>query len=1427
MAATFIKSLRYNRMKRLFTFAIVGMIAAFAFAQPQFAQKRAPRTIERAANCSELMLNMEAAVTAHEKAEAADYSSTSKLIRSNKAVNGFESFTSFTKSLNSANVSSRSLTAGSSFRFAPAKEVTQEGNVTITTDANGIITNVEGGETRIYQRDPEADATYISNNSAYIASQSGNVEVVVDGNNYYFKNIITRYTTGAWVKGVKEGSTITIAPAQLLSYNATYNAGIGLRWALISAEGSVSADDAYAENITFSVNDDVLTLEGSTNWEQGSEVHFIAGIWMDDDSFSGYGDFQTVLTYDPTYVPPSTDLVELPEGAVAEDWFVNAISVTSSTETPIKNQGVSVAFDGSDVYIQGIFSSFPTAWVKGTIDGTEVSFDNFQYIGTYSTYSIWMIGVDAEEGEILAPTANYDSDAKTITFNCDLLANAKPDAIYYLTWLEDVVVSAEALTIEEPVITDLTAELPYVNTLDTPEEQAEAAIYDANDDGKTFSFYNGAARYAYNGSSAADDYLVFPGVELEAGVAYKVSIDTRAQSANYPERVEVVAGKVAKASQLNITVIEPTDVAVTEFVTLSNGEFTVVESGTYYFAAHAISDADCYYLYVDNFSIKANDPYSPAAASDFEVTADAQGAKKATITFTVPSHTINGDALTGNLNMTLTQDGETIAEESVAAGAAYSKEVEVATSGYYTFSVSFSYDNHQSEVSTVKAYIGVDVPSAVENLELADKSTKIGMKWNAPAEGANGYPIIVSDLTYNVYPVELVEFWGMVFPSVDTDNPLAIGLTATQADVDYNTNEGAMAYTYFAVAAENEAGVGSASIKAIITGAPYELPIFESVANKTLSYWWATASDDENYDADGGLYYGTNPSDGDEGCFAFVAETAGWITLESGKIALGGAANPVISFEAFSETNAGKLNVSVVTSNGEFPLQVITPASEYTAYTVSLVDYANEPFIRIIIKGVFDEAGTIELDNIKILNQLDNNLVAKSIKASAKANAGDDINVDVVVENQGSVAPAAGSYTVDLYVDGEVYESAEGVEIPSFDNHTFSFAIPTSIMSKESMAIKAVVNFAADEDQTNNETAEVTSKVILPKYPVVEDLAGEATVDGIKLTWSEPNTENLVADPVTDDFESYEPFQYGDNIGDWTLVDVDQSPMGGINGIDLGALEPGATLGSFFVMNNEGDEFNESFTANSGNQYLSTMFAYDGETFNNDWLISPVLSGDAQTISFFARSYTLQYGAEKFAVWYSTTDLAIESFIKVQDFEAATDTWEEYTFDVPEGAKYFAIQCVSEQAFMLFIDDITYIPGNGASTELSIVGYNIYRDGVKLNAEPVGENEYLDADIELGTKYSYAVSTVYDLGESKTSAAVEVTSLTDGVFGVSSKISVKVVNNMIVINGAENASIASVDGKVIYDAAGNARVSVAPGVYVVKADKKVCKVIVK
>lgn len=58
--------------------------------------------------------------------------------------------------------------------------------------------------------------------------------------------------------------------------------------------------------------------------------------------------------------------------------------------------------------------------------------------------------------------------------------------------------------------------------------------------------------------------------------------------------------------------------------------------------------------------------------------------------------------------------------------------------------------------------------------------------------------------------------------------------------------------------------------------------------------------------------------------------------------------------------------------------------------------------------------------------------------------------------------------------------------------------------------------------------------------------------------------------------------------------------------------------------------------------------------------------------------------------------------------------------------------------------------------ETAFFGYNIYRDGIKINSEPTQETGYFDENLEFGTTYLYAVTAVYDAGESNPAGPIEV-----------------------------------------------------------------------
>ncbi len=110
-------------------------------------------------------------------------------------------------------------------------------------------------------------------------------------------------------------------------------------------------------------------------------------------------------------------------------------------------------------------------------------------------------------------------------------------------------VSQIVFTIEEPVPAPKQIdELPYQNSFDTEELQSDSRIIDANNDTRTWAAYNGMMRYTYSSTNAGDDWLVSPMIKLIAGKVYKISLNARAQSNRYQEKLEVKAAKDATAS---------------------------------------------------------------------------------------------------------------------------------------------------------------------------------------------------------------------------------------------------------------------------------------------------------------------------------------------------------------------------------------------------------------------------------------------------------------------------------------------------------------------------------------------------------------------------------------------------------------------------------------------------------------------------------------------------------------------------------------------------------------------------------------------------------------------------------------------------------------------------------------------------------------
>jgi len=146
--------------------------------------------------------------------------------------------------------------------------------------------------------------------------------------------------------------------------------------------------------------------------------------------------------------------------------------------------------------------------------------------------------------------------------------------------------------------------------------------------------------------------------------------------------------------------------------------------------------------------------------------------------------------------------------------------------------------------------------------------------------------------------------------------------------------------------------------------------------------------------------------------------------------------------------------------------------------------------------------------------------------------------------------------------------------------------------------------------------------------------------------------------------------------------------------------------------------------------------------FNNDWLISPQTTlGTNSLFHFWVRSYTDQYGLEKYNVLVSTTDNNPGSFTSISGSTPllAPAEWTHMEFDLSmyDGQTiYVAIQCVSEDAWVFMVDDISIDFVVGTPEIAEEVEYSIYPNPVTDQLNITSENEMIQVDIfnQLGQK---------------------------------------------------------------------------------------------
>lgn len=271
-----------------------------------------------------------------------------------------------------------------------------------------------------------------------------------------------------------------------------------------------------------------------------------------------------------------------------------------------------------------------------------------------------------------------------------------------------------------------------------------------------------------------------------------------------------------------------------------------------------------------------------------------------------------------------------------------------------------------------------------------------------------------------------------------------------------------------------------------------------------------------------------------------------------------------------------------------------------------------------------------------------------------------------------------------------------------------------------------------------------------------------------------------------DDFESYDDFII-DNVGDWILIDVDGlGTYSGGGGEFPNQFDPKAymvfnpfTAG---VTNDEtgADGETRNFDPHSGDKYMGA-WASDGGP-NQDWLISPpiTLGTSGNEVTFFAKSLSDSYGLEAFSthVFVGNYTPTPEDFEFMDQYDAPYGEWEMITENLDYYAGQtirYAVQCTSDDAYMLMIDTFKFTTGELGLNELSANQTSIYpnpaTDVFSLNL-----NERFNANNVKVTVTDMTGKTIKTFGAEKNytisdlAAGVYVVKITDGKNTISKKL---------------------------------------------------------
>lgn len=994
--------------------------------------------------------------------------------------------------------------------------------------------------------------------------------------------------------------------------------------------------------------------------------------------------------------------------------------------------------------------------------------------------------------------------------------------------------------------------IPYTHTFQNSNCLNVWTILDVNGDfdgtftgaGWKWDYEYGTLFYYSSQTNAADDWAITPPLNTKPDKVYKLSFITSGESGSYPIKLRVTHGDEPTVEAQKTTVWNKAYACPSNNPGLYTVIFTVKSDKPQYIGFHNHSDAYTDHMYLWYVKLEeTGDLHAPDSISNLKIKAAEKGEYKATLTFEAPSKTVGGDNLNEKSTVYIYKNEKVLATlRDVAAGASQEWVDENAAQGWNHYRILAGNSHGTGFYVEDSVFVGQDIPLSVTNLKtVCENETNAIVTWEAPQgnAGVNGRYVDPAKLKYAIYR-------NVGSASTLVANNLN---ECKYTDINANTSGYEQAFVEYLVSAVSAEGEGNtARSNSILVGQSVSLPFEENFDGGHVgrAVWLTT---DVNYSLWFCYPSGTYPTaqsynPDSEGLVSFNGR--GYPQYSSARFVsprfnLSEWDNPILSFYVY-HVNADSIHfadrIQVEVGADDLPYTaigdpVLLKADEtgWQKHEISLNAYKHYDRISVSFKGINENCNSnIHVDNIKLSGTAyDYELKAVKLAGPEVCTAGVPETYTVTVRNIGL---NKNSFRIELYRDDKLIarKTVDNLEPTTTENYGFYYTVPLVEAGDKPHYMYAKIIADKDENESNNTTSVLVQTVKAENYPYIDDLTATTANGRVDLKWSEPSSTPY-SNLQTDDVEAYEPFSIA-NIGKWTVYDGDKAiPFGFGNG-QGGYIEwPNyRSPQAYIVFNPTQITIGSSMVSPYSGDQCFISFASTSSAGNDDWLISPPLSQNEQTISFYAKSISPQY-TEQFYVLASSTDMDISNFrvISGNTTVQPASAWQEYSYILPEGTKYFAIRYISVDAFGIMLDDLTFEP------ELEVVdllGYHVYCNDRKITPEPIGETAFSQTGLDLEhSAYEYRVSAVYEQGESMLSNAVVVGQGTGiesvqtgapGIFGG---------DNCIFVDNALNkkVQIYTIDGKLIRIAKGESFmiIPIEKGIYVVKVSDKVSKIIVK